>query len=383
MESYIVAVAIYYYRFSEGILGGDIEFVEKVQDSYIIPDSDRNQKFVPDKSRLDKFMKELPRVKVPIGEGTLVVFSNYQLIHRVLKMVYSSNMKGDQNAPYGFASRDFLVFFIVNQGNPLMSCKEIKDDVMDEEKQKNLRKVLFDEQIMPSGYFGGRIVSTGNTWEDQSEDNGWIESESLHPEYDYLNICPETLGRGISEPLSYRDSFVKFQNLIKDLNYENKGFKWREIFKLLIEKIDDINKLPLDDSLNSLTYLDYIKNSIVKNRLYLLNAFRNDDFCELFLTLKKELWIQILFKFVQIKFYRPIYFLLNYNMKNNNKYQILNCKNPNNGNTLLMECLQYNQGVIKKFIKFLLGHGIDITIENDQNESAKNNPKFLKVKETL
>lgn len=48
---------------------------------------------------------ELPRCKVAIKEGLLLVFSNYQLVHRVLRMLNGAPRE---------ASRDFVALFVLN-----------------------------------------------------------------------------------------------------------------------------------------------------------------------------------------------------------------------------------------------------------------------------
>jgi hypothetical protein len=81
----------------------------------------------------------------PIQTNTLVVFSNYQMIHRVLKMTCNGV---DINSPDSLASRDFLLFFIVDQSKPLLSTKAgltVKED------RQKIRVKLFEEQIKPSG----------------------------------------------------------------------------------------------------------------------------------------------------------------------------------------------------------------------------------------
>ena len=55
------------------------------------------------------FRDTLPRGKVGAEEGTLLVFSNYAAVHRVLRM----------EAKGGAGSRDFLAFFVFDQRTPL------------------------------------------------------------------------------------------------------------------------------------------------------------------------------------------------------------------------------------------------------------------------
>ena len=74
-----------------------------------------------------KIFAELERARVPIDRGTLVVFSNYQLVHRVLRMeleaidtpLAAAAAAGTGQPRRGH--RDFLAFFVVDQRHPLQS----------------------------------------------------------------------------------------------------------------------------------------------------------------------------------------------------------------------------------------------------------------------
>eukprot|EP00438_Fugacium_kawagutii_P006326 Skav213281 [mRNA] locus=scaffold2236:26930:27431:- [translate_table: standard] len=52
---------------------------------------------------------KIANCRVPIREGTLLVFSNYQMAHRVLRMCNSSTHE---------ASRDFVALFILDPACP-------------------------------------------------------------------------------------------------------------------------------------------------------------------------------------------------------------------------------------------------------------------------
>ena len=79
----IVAVVLFYYRKSSSILGGDMEFAAK--DNVALWTGDGGGEDI-DEGGAENFVERLPRARVPIQEGTLVCFSNYQMVHRVLKM---------------------------------------------------------------------------------------------------------------------------------------------------------------------------------------------------------------------------------------------------------------------------------------------------------
>ena len=152
----IVAVVLYYYRYSPGLEGGDLEFMSK---------KPRNEEFwlygdcTPDnfnKPELEEFIAEQPHTRVPMKQGTLVVFSNYQLVHRVLRMVNTSPTS---------VSRDFLVLFLVDQRSPLPSTHQLPQHI-DPQVALSIREKLFFKQLQPSGHFGvygqDLVYSTGN-----------------------------------------------------------------------------------------------------------------------------------------------------------------------------------------------------------------------------
>lgn len=149
----IVAVVLYYYRYSAQLEGGDLEFISrKPLDEEIWLQGDSNG--FP-KEALEEFIGELPRARVPMKEGTLVVFSNYQLVHRVLRMVNRSDQ---------VASRDFLVLFLVDQRSPLISTQQLPQYI-DKQSSQSIREQLFFNQLKPSGHFGvydNLVYSTGN-----------------------------------------------------------------------------------------------------------------------------------------------------------------------------------------------------------------------------
>lgn len=56
----------------------------------------------------EQFIHDLPHCKAPISSRTLLVFSNFESVHRVLRMIYPN---GDINVPGELASRNFLLFY--------------------------------------------------------------------------------------------------------------------------------------------------------------------------------------------------------------------------------------------------------------------------------
>jgi hypothetical protein len=138
----IVAVVIYYYRVSKQLIGGDLEFIDKQHIEYFLYEP---HNFTTEHAK--ERTENIPYCRIPVKSGTLVVFSNYQMIYRVLRMTCNG---ADSNTPDGNASRDFLLFFIVDQCKPLISTKS--DLTLSEDRFK-VRADMFKEQIKPSGMF--------------------------------------------------------------------------------------------------------------------------------------------------------------------------------------------------------------------------------------
>lgn len=96
-------------------------------------------------------VQNLARCIIPVGEGTLVVFSNFAMIHRVLPIL----------AEEGRGSRDFLAFFVVDQRNPL----SIPENLGPRSERLNKRHELLTEQLQSKAHFGldrSLLFSTGN-----------------------------------------------------------------------------------------------------------------------------------------------------------------------------------------------------------------------------
>lgn len=175
----ITAVVIYYYRTSPGLEGGDLEFVDKkpIKEELWLYGDCTPEDFTKDD--VEKYISD-SRVRVPVKEGTLVVFSNYQNIHRVLKMIYSEDNNGDKKSPDGCASRDFMVLFIVDQKSELVNSSKISQ--FNCEQANIMREKIFEEQITPIGSFGADndvIYSTGNGCLTQV---GWKFSDQMNDE---------------------------------------------------------------------------------------------------------------------------------------------------------------------------------------------------------
>ena len=108
----VAAVVLYYYEVDDALLGGDMEFIDRrPMDILGSGDTILNHKIISGdlKAALrpaDKSSPTIPNCSVPISTGTLMVFSNYQFAHRVLRMVNTSQTHA--------ASRKFVALFILD-----------------------------------------------------------------------------------------------------------------------------------------------------------------------------------------------------------------------------------------------------------------------------
>ena len=186
----IVAVVIYYYRCSKGLIGGDLEFVDKRPANKIWVSGDCTPEDYTEET-FKKDFEKLPKARVPVKKGTLVVFSNYQMIHRLLKIIQDKNVKEDPDSPDKSCSRDFFLFFIVDQNKPLKNTNDFleeKDYVLKDNERKDLRKKLFLELIEPTGKFSlnnDYVYSTGNG---SIAELGWSKNNESYSDYDDENL---------------------------------------------------------------------------------------------------------------------------------------------------------------------------------------------------
>lgn len=192
LREHVVAVVLYYYRASSCLQGGALEFISRRTSGLWRGDAGGP---LLSEAEVARVIGELPKGKVPIEEGTLVVFSNYQNIHRVLPMTSSAA-----------GSRDFLAFFVLDQAKPLPTPQELPPLA----ERRARRGGLLEEQLQPKGRFGidsGNVYSTGNGavgdvgWvaHDEPSDSCW-DADALAPVRCFNALPP--LGRGISYLLS-------------------------------------------------------------------------------------------------------------------------------------------------------------------------------------
>lgn len=192
MNENVVAIVLYYFRASECLEGGNMEIASK--QTSVIGFGDWGGNPTP-----EEYLEQLPRAKVPIKEGTMLVFSNYAAVHRVLPM------KCKPGGQVGY--RDFLAFFVIDQRLPLPLPKEIGS----RRERKDRRYDLLKAQLTPRGKFGmsrDDVFSTGNG---TPYDLGWIRGQDDARYYDdrepvvrlvrAMNEPPLEPGRGVSDQL--------------------------------------------------------------------------------------------------------------------------------------------------------------------------------------
>mmetsp|Transcript_93669 Transcript_93669/g.265239 ORF Transcript_93669/g.265239 Transcript_93669/m.265239 type:complete len:373 (+) Transcript_93669:274-1392(+) len=238
---HVAAVALYYYHVDENLRGGDMEFAGREPADVLGWGDCSNNAARLSKGTLRTALEEgsgLTFCRVPVGEGSLLVFSNYQFVHRVLRMVN----EGTENE----ASRDFVALFVLDpSARPLVPARAHLSGAFMAARTLNRavplgaacakraitrileflgawpsakqvareRAELLREQLRPQGQFacGGHVYATGNGCYTMI---GWIDS-MLRPSVDCegldqrawdrfvaLNIPPRKQGRGASEMLS-------------------------------------------------------------------------------------------------------------------------------------------------------------------------------------
>jgi hypothetical protein len=250
----IVAVVLFYYNVDDALIGGNMEFLDRQPMAALRDDGIARTHL---RTRLrptgpgGHAHGAIPNCSVPIETGTLLVFSNYQMVHRVLKMVNTSKKHA--------ASRDFIALFILDPAaRPLVPARchlaqshlyemaltgelgqgdgdgasdqhvllsrgpaslilEFLGIVPTSDYRCRRRIELLHSQLQPKGHLRGcsdRVYSTGNGcatmigWIDgmlESAIDGRIAQNNFQ-ESDLrlraLNVPPNQIGRGLSETLS-------------------------------------------------------------------------------------------------------------------------------------------------------------------------------------
>jgi hypothetical protein len=224
MDEHVVAVVLYYYRASPTLKGGALEFCSK--QTQALWGGDGAGAFATSENA-EELAASLPRCQVPIKEGTLVCFSNYAAVHRVLKMEAAHGSGGGSSgggsggggggsgggssgssgggSSGGGGSREFMAFFIIDQRHPLPTPRELPPL----RERREASKALLVQQLQPRGTFGfdsSHVYSTGNGC---VADVGWVRDgaggsrlEEWHPDaatlIQRLNFQPPSIERGAS-----------------------------------------------------------------------------------------------------------------------------------------------------------------------------------------
>lgn len=246
----VAAVVLYYYKVDPNLQGGDMEFCGREPMDVLGSGDCSNNNHMLNAATLRKALREnddtiVTNCRVPISEGTLLVFSNYQMIHRVLRMVNTSSEAE--------ASRDFVALFIIDPATkPLVPSRihlapsyllsrtlrprlnmtssaiqnilEFAGELPSQDYAKQRRNAMLRQQLQPQGEFVGigSVHATGNGcftmigWLDKmlgSEENTDDFFETCNPKgwdrFKALNLPPTQLNRGMSEVLSVSSSDLK------------------------------------------------------------------------------------------------------------------------------------------------------------------------------
>ena len=241
----VAAVVLYYYHVDSSLRGGDMEFCgREPMDVLGRGDSclEKIHQLGSESLRLafrgasqSGKSAAVHNCRVPIGAGTLLVFSNYQMAHRVLRL---------HNTCATEASRDFVALFVLDPSAPALlparsvlaephllkrtlapagipisafqNLLEFLGISQTDAMRKMQRNQLLCEQLKPSGEFanGGNVFATGNGCFTMI---GWLHKLLEHhgdPEsfrkcnprgferLRALNLAPQGSDRGLSELLS-------------------------------------------------------------------------------------------------------------------------------------------------------------------------------------
>lgn len=237
----VAAVVLYYYHVDDCLEGGEMEFCGREPfDVLAIADAGDNARDFTRHS-LKKAMAgeepSVPHCKVPIQQGSLLVFSNHQMVHRVLRMINTGGAE---------ASRDFVALFILNPAAaPLVPARcalassymlsrtlqpknltpenlqvilSLAGFLPADDAAKDLRNKMLLEQLKPTGAFVGQnnVFATGNGcltmigWlHHMLQDRRGDTINSFIPGWEHVrafNDDPTKFGRGMSEVLSMSTS---------------------------------------------------------------------------------------------------------------------------------------------------------------------------------
>jgi hypothetical protein len=191
LREHVAAVVLYYYRASDALRGGALEFCSKQRHAMWTGDGGGDA-FSAENAA--DFAASLPHCQVPVRTGTLVAFSNYEAVHRVLPLT----------APAGGGSRDFVALFIIDQRHPLPTPAALPP----RDERLAARAAMLEEQLRPRGTFGLQADAVYSTGNGSVADVGWVARHNggSVEEHDAaaatliarLNLAPPKLARGMS-----------------------------------------------------------------------------------------------------------------------------------------------------------------------------------------
>eukprot|EP00978_Attheya_sp_CCMP212_P024002 scaffold74699_cov49-Attheya_sp.AAC.2 len=274
---HVVAVILFYYDV-DSMVGGDIEFLDR-RPLGILGYENTDLHNTGHKSgslqqvlrpSTEEAARGIPNCTVSISTGKMIVFSNYQMAHRVLRMVNTSqhriaNRKCvalfvlDPSSDRLVPARSHLARSYWHQRSLTGRCDLLKQGdggdgghlpenaatlileymgvVFSMEERQWMRNEMLRSQLVPKSHLGvseSLLCNTGNDgvamigWIDnllkkhdtQNHRNPDIRFDKTKSRINALNMPPSTVGRGLSETLSTSSddlNFDDFLDTIEDL----------------------------------------------------------------------------------------------------------------------------------------------------------------------
>jgi hypothetical protein len=266
----------------DALVGGNMEFLDRRPMGLLgFGDTDLCNDFKPGSVKqalrpdADRSHPVIANCSVPIKTGTLLVFSNYQMAHRVLRMINTSQQRA--------ASRKFVALFVLDPAAERLvpsswhlahsylykraltgTCAPLCENdapqhalpetvatlimeylgiVPSAEMRRFTRNELLRSQLTPKHFLGrsdSMVCSTGNGcltmigWidsllknDERSRDKHWTTPDEVlgKPErrFNAMNFPPNGVGRGLSETLSVpsddlAERYGSFMDTLDELN---------------------------------------------------------------------------------------------------------------------------------------------------------------------
>mmetsp|Transcript_15319 Transcript_15319/g.22732 ORF Transcript_15319/g.22732 Transcript_15319/m.22732 type:complete len:648 (-) Transcript_15319:72-2015(-) len=302
-NEHVVAVILYYYHVDDSLHGGNMEFLDRAPLDVLGYGDCWNNAELYDRTTLREAMRppnhhqqgeegytektagaQQPRIvncSVPIKAGTMLVFSNYQMIHRVLRIANLSTEHA--------ASRDFVALFVIDPAMPLVPARchlarpylfaralsgfvnrkctighkkdrgcgdddHVNDPLqLDSDSaclileflgivpapkiRRQIRNKLLRSQLKPRGYVGSSqcVYSTGNGcfsmigWIDNMLEESSDDGQGYVARTKALNVPPKEVGRGLSETLSIPsddlNAVLDLETFSYKVTQENLGYR--------------------------------------------------------------------------------------------------------------------------------------------------------------